>query len=331
MRPLYIGLRGLAGSGKDTVGKMLSFILDHYSLSLQDARIAFKGNYRLYDENRIYVIAFADQLKKICSDIFGVPIDAFYNGNKANAWVCINRDFHYTETRPEEGSIITASDYYSGQKTSVKPMYMSIREIMVYVGTYMLQRNITENIFINIVENKIKRHKSRDLQYVLLTDVRFEHELDYVHEKSGVVINITNDRVTALQNIAELSLNDDDTFDFNITNNGTYDDLFEEVYNLVHENKVFENDVVELETRTNDVDTYLRTMYEDENMKTFQLCTSSHINRMNRSLGEIDMIDPAGGPIIKVGETIAGTDIVPSGITLGYNMKFVIDTVKNRS
>ena len=56
-------------------------------------------------------IAYADQLKEICSSIFGIPVQRFYQ-NKSNAWICINDKFQYTEIKPEEESIVTSEDYY---------------------------------------------------------------------------------------------------------------------------------------------------------------------------------------------------------------------------
>ena len=54
---------------------------------------------------------------------------------------------------------------------------MSLREILVYVGTYVCQESICENIFVNSVQNKIDdRLCSNDtLKYVICTDFKFVH------------------------------------------------------------------------------------------------------------------------------------------------------------
>ena len=104
----------------------------------------------------VMCIAFADQLKTICSSIFGIPVTRFYN-NKSNAWICINKDFHYTEIRPE--NVITCEEYYyncSEYKNSSTRYYLSLRDILVYIGTFVLQQDINKEVFINIVQNTIK-------------------------------------------------------------------------------------------------------------------------------------------------------------------------------
>lgn len=329
MRLLYIGLRGLAGSGKDTVGNFLNYILENYQLSKEECLEDFHNYPKRvfasdYKSKKVFKIAFADQLKSICSTIFNVPVEAFYNGNKSNAWVCINKGFEYTENKPDDDNIITAEDYYSGVRSNSKPLWMSLREIMVYVGTYMLQKDINPKIFVNIVENIIKQeynYNNVDLKYVICTDVRFEHEFDYIHSKFGLVLNIVNDRVsTPLNNIAEKSLDNSNEYDYIITNNGSYDDLFKEIYDLVHNNAEFENITVEPATRSFDANTYFRK-YDDG---LYQLCTNSSINRMVKDFGDIDMIDPAGGPEIRVGEVIPGTYLKVNSIEMDDKMLFWI-------
>ena len=123
--PLYIGIHGFAGSGKDTVTKMIRTILSRNWNSLEECKEHYKSIYvdptisATYDidddmhTNNVYCIAFADQLKTICSAIFGVPTSRFYM-NKNTAWICLNKDFKYTEIPPSgaDDYIVTAEEYY---------------------------------------------------------------------------------------------------------------------------------------------------------------------------------------------------------------------------
>ena len=186
---LYIGLNGLAGSGKDIVAKMIRTILGHWRLSLEDCKKIYKEHY--YDpwisathsevtdnSNNVYCVAFADQLKVICSTIFGIPIKRFYQ-NKSTAWICINKDFQYTEVKPDDSQIMTADEYYSSASTwsnSSQKIWMSLRELLVYVGTYVLQQDINRKIFVNVVHNLIKEQMKQndDLEFVVITDIRFQ-------------------------------------------------------------------------------------------------------------------------------------------------------------
>ena len=101
---LYIGLNGFAGSGKDTVAKMIKTILNYQWPNLETCKTYYNSIYtnptisathNNIEDNTgkpVYCIAFADQLKQICSNIFGIPVERFYQ-NKATAWICINQDF----------------------------------------------------------------------------------------------------------------------------------------------------------------------------------------------------------------------------------------------
>ena len=122
----FIGLNGFAGAGKDTVAKMLKTILGHKWKSLEECKEYYNSIYTNptwtatfhsvnldQDNNRVLCIAYADQLKMICSTIFGIPFERFYM-NKSNAWVCLNDKFQYTEVKPASSYIITADEYYYG-------------------------------------------------------------------------------------------------------------------------------------------------------------------------------------------------------------------------
>lgn len=318
---LYIGLNGYAGSGKDTVAKILQHILSKKNSwkDLEHCKKYYKPNnpknFATFNDDKdlksskVTCIAFADQLKKICATMFGIPVDRFYY-NKGNAWICINKDFEYTETKPMSNYIISAEDYYTGisnYTNSNERYWMSLREILVYVGTYVGQRSINKQIFVNIVNNTINTlaKQNQDLEYVIVTDVRFLHELDFITNHNGITINIERDSVNVLNNIAEHDLDDNEDFDFVIDNNGTYDDLFEQVWNLVYDNPIFLNKTIELDSRDN-TNNYLRLVEHHDKYDTYHLCTEYDVIGVKHVNGDIIMIDPSGGPAIYVDQTIYG-------------------------
>ena len=113
LQQLYIGINGFAGSGKDTVAKMLKIILGSNHSSMEECKQYYKSIYNnplysatfslsgvntdsLFKDYPVMCIAYADQLKYICSAIFGIPVKRFYM-NKSNAWICINKDFQYIQ------------------------------------------------------------------------------------------------------------------------------------------------------------------------------------------------------------------------------------------
>lgn len=337
--PLYIGLNGFAGSGKDTVAKLLSVMLNNkwesfeqfkeYYESISSSRQFATFNHSNIDERECICIAFADQLKHICASMFGIPVERFYL-NKSNAWICINKDFQYTEVQPENDNIITAEDFYSSTNNYLNSSiryYMSLREILVYVGTYMCQKSINKNIFINIVENNIKQKLNRnsDIKYVVITDVRFLHELDYIRNKNGITITITRDDVKQLDNIAEHDLDYEEDYDFSIDNNGTYEDLFRQVWDMVNDNIEFSNITINLTSRDG-TKNYIRLIEDNNNDKVYKLCQEYDVQRVSHSGTNITMIDPSGGPAIYVNSYIEGTGLFVTSIEFCPNRGYLIHT-----
>lgn len=336
---LYIGLNGFAGSGKDTVAKLLSVMLNNkwdsfeqfkeYYETISNNRQLATFNKSNIDERECICIAFADQLKHICASMFGIPVERFYF-NKSNAWICINKDFQYTEVQPDADNIVTAEDFYvsiNNYMNCPNRYYMSLREILVYVGVYLCQKSINKNIFVNIVENTIKQklNRNNDMKYVVFTDVRFLHELDYIRNKNGITITITRDDVKQLNNIAEHDLDFEEDYDFYIDNNGTYEDLFRQVWDMVHDNIEFSNITVNLMSRDG-TQNYLRLIEDNGDNKVYKLCQEYDLHRVSHSGDTIKMIDPSGGPAIYVNSYIEGTDLFVKNIEFCPNRGYLIYT-----
>lgn len=333
---LYIGLHGFAGSGKDTVAKALRLMLSYDWKSYEEFRIkweqeAFKMNYATFgmspEDDTCYCIAFADQLKHICAAMFGIPVDRFYH-NKENAWICITDDFQYTEQQPRSEDLITAEEYYievnSFHDGQLPPKWMSLREVLVYVGTYVCQRVINKQCFINGVANTIKQIQSRNanLKYVICTDVRFFHELDFVKKNHGINIDITRSGIEQLENIAEHDFDNEDVFDYTLSNDGTYDELLRNLWELVHDNKIFANETLQLPSRDG-TKNYLRKVGDNK----YACCFEYQLARISRDAGKIIMLDPTGGPALYVGMNLPGHAPIISSITHDENDGFIIETM----
>lgn len=317
---LYIGLNGFAGAGKDTVAKMLKTILGYDWNTIEECKNYYNQVYTNptwtatfhssdidKDNKKVLCIAYADQLKMICSTIFGIPFERFYM-NKSTAWVCINDKFQYTEIKPNNSQIITADDLYYSYDNYVnnnEKYWISLRDLLVYVGTYVLQERINRNIFINIVRNKIKKYKEEnpELEYIIITDNRFLQEMDYIIENQGITITIFRDQIEQLENVAEHDLDEFDNYDFEINNSGNYDDLFEEVWNMVHQNYEFKNTTIPLQTREN-INNYLRLIGQVEDNFVWKLCTPYNIQKIIKDEDIIKMIDLVGGPTILINDYI---------------------------
>lgn len=347
MKQLFIGIHGFAGSGKDTVTKMIRTILSKNWKSLEECKQYYNSIYldptisATYDVDddkksaRVFCIAFADQLKLICSTIFGIPVKRFYM-NKSTAWVCINKDFKYTEIKPDDNYIVTAEEYYDNfSKYSIDEnrYWLSLRELLVYIGTYVLQQDVNKSIFVNVVNNLCKYEQTHNnmLSYVICTDVRFTHELDYIRKKHGIMIDVVRDSVTQLDNIAEHDLDEETDYDYVINNSGTYDDLFKQVWDMIHNNCEFKNMVLELYTNDN-ADNYLRLIGYDnfDTYVDFKLCYELGLQSINYNEGKIYQVTPICGPTIEIGHVLetSESDIIPTCI-IDNDGDIIIRCVKN--
>lgn len=345
---LYIGLNGYAGSGKDTVAKMMKVILENDTMDLEECKRWYFDhhtnptqsatfNFDNKENSKVLCIAYADQLKQICSNIFGIPLQRFYM-NKSNAWICINDKFQYTEIKPNENNIITSEDFsldlmnYRNPEDEKDKVWMSLREILVYVGTYVLQSSINQSIFVNIVRNKINEEQKHNpnLKYVIVTDNRFNHELQYIKENNGITITISRNSIKQLDNIAEHDLDDIEDYNYTIDNSFGYSELFDNIWNLIHDNLEFSNKTLTLNDREN-VGNYLRLKYTVGDIDTWQLCTSMPIQQLYKSNNEITAINPIGGPILCVGERIDNIDIdlIPLSILFDDNSGYFYMTSKH--
>lgn len=317
----FIGLNGYAGSGKDTLAKALKIMLDNEFDTFDDfltyynehvgygVKHDFKyatGIEKNTNNEKCCCIAFADQLKKICSDLFGIPVDRFYY-NKGNSFVCVNKDFEYTEETPL-GHIVDAEEFYYNNDEithSDEKYYMSLREILVYVGTYLIQQNVNKLTFVNIVNNTIEHigEQNSNLSYVICTDVRFQHEFDYIKKKHGVMINIVRDDVEQLQNVAEHDFDDTDEteFDYVIENNSTYEDMFKQIWDIIHRDVIFYNKTEDLDTRDK-THNYLRLVGIDNKngLINFEVCTEYSLRRISCIKNNIQLIDLQGGPTLQI-------------------------------
>lgn len=322
---LYIGLHGYAGSGKDTVAKMLYCILnfDKWN-SKEEAYNFYVKNYNTLiapyatlnnNDNDKYCtcIAFADKLKELCSVLFGVPLKYFYY-NKSNSWLCINKDFEYTENEPNKDFIITAEDYFYCKDKYLYEQdkyYMSLREILVYVGTYILQYNICKNVFVNSVKNNIKQITNKydnKLSYVICTDVRFLHEYNFIRDNTGIMIDIVRDDVIQNDDIAEHELDemDESDYDFTIYNNSTYEDLFYKIYDIVNSNEVFSNSTINLYSELgNYSNSYIRKIKEIyKDTYEYKLSHETPVMNVSHINGKISFLQLKNGPMLNIGDII---------------------------
>jgi hypothetical protein len=192
---IVVGIHGKARAGKDTLA---NFLIDY-----------FKDNYN----KKFLRLAFADELKNMCKDHFNLTDDQLWGDHK--------------ET-PDKRYYKGISPNNCGLGLSKLPSsYWTAREIMQEMGTFY--RKISYDFWLDKIDNHISTLNERDFQGVIITDVRYKNESEYIKE-NGVLIKIVRDDKAVIHgsdHASEVSLDSlpESYFDIYFENDGDLKDL----------------------------------------------------------------------------------------------------------
>ncbi len=149
---------------------------------------------------------FAQPIKDICKIAFQVPA-ALFDG-------------------PETETVV--------EKHQISP-----RQMMQMVGTDFFRSNIHENFWIQHFEDWVRAQPPSTR--VVVTDIRFQNELDIVHRLGGLVVKIERvdgegrHRDTTDQHVTESGIDDLKHVDVFVHNDGSVQDLWDQVEHVVRQ------------------------------------------------------------------------------------------------
>lgn len=215
---LIFGLAGQKQCGKNTTAKFM--------------RERFEENYPLVFGQQNPVIArpmeyaFADSLKHICRVLFGLTPEQCYGTDSEK-----NQEVARWEIFSEE---IRAK--YKKNKMSA----LSARQILQVFGTDICRRFLYPNIWVDCLLRQIEESKAN---VILITDIRFQNEVEAIQGVGGKVIRIyrdmpdTGDLHASEQELVSIP---DDKFDHVIPKekNTTLDVLRQSVFEIVDQYQV---------------------------------------------------------------------------------------------
>lgn len=166
----------------------------------------------LLSQNDFIRLAFADPIKNICRELFGFSEDQLY-GNKE----VIDE---YWNVTPRTTFQYIGAELFRNQIGNILP-------------------NVGNNFWVCCLERKYDNiiDGNPDAN-VVITDVRYQNELEMIHKKGGIIIKIdrpfleTNDNHESEQYIDQT-----DDFDYCINNDGSIEKLHEQIINIVNELK----------------------------------------------------------------------------------------------
>tara|TARA_R100000479_G_C6306026_1_gene172147 strand:- start:108 stop:680 length:573 start_codon:yes stop_codon:yes gene_type:complete len=171
---MIIGISGKAGSGKDTVGDYL----------VKEGVIDVK-------------IPLAKSLKELCSNIFNIPIENFYDKKDEDTHIKVS-NWLYNNSQLDKERIGTN---------------LTGRELLQYFGTDVV-RSFHSSTWVDLFIEESKKYN-----IVTCTDVRFIDEVEAIQKSGGIVIRLTRNP-SKMSHVSENQLDDYKNFDIVYNNEG---------------------------------------------------------------------------------------------------------------
>lgn len=226
-----IAISGIRNTGKTTTGDMLRFMLStpkflhHYWIYKRFPKLTLKGNW--------LNVSFAGSLKEMLAVLLRVPVEMFENRDfKENVFVDFNDLTFHRRENLKKYQILSDSKFSRKVKEmsiDVRANLLSIRQLLQYWGTEICRTYLGENIW------TVATIKNADTHNLIISDVRFKNEADFIRKNNGVIVYI--DRPGCLvgahkseQECFELYQNGQ--VDYVIHNDGSLKDLFNKIKKL---------------------------------------------------------------------------------------------------
>ena len=264
---MIIGISGKIGAGKDTVGKIIQYLLWTKSNLTEKDIITLDSsgqvNHNVTIQSGFEIKKFADKLKNIVCILLSCTKEQLEDrefkekelGKEWWYWRVSNKH----ELLPYLGNEKYFQDKYLIKKCLIK---LTPRLLLQLLGTDCGRNIIHPNIWVNAlfadyihmdytdVEDGIKYTVLEESKWII-TDLRFPNEAKAIKDRGGIVIRVNrplgphnlkhNDDGTTDFNgslhPSETAL-DDWTFDYVIDNNGTIEELISNVKNLLEKWKI---------------------------------------------------------------------------------------------
>lgn len=102
----------------------------------------------------------------------------------------------------------------------------TIRELLQLIGTKL--RDIDPDIWIKALDKDTRGYSD-----VMITDVRFLNEAEYIKSKGGLLVRINRPNLEEDQHISETELDNYSNWDYVIKNDGTMEDLVHKVNQMI--------------------------------------------------------------------------------------------------
>jgi hypothetical protein len=227
---MILGISGRKQAGKNTTANILhgiilkeqGFVEDWNIDALGHLNILDEGGWGYFDVTRkdpafvswadnvmwpfVKLYSFADELKRICIELFDIPFECVYGTDEQKNQV---QEHLLWENMP---GVITCPELWDHMHPDGESEYgltyhaagpMTAREFMQFLGTDVM-RKMYEPIWVNSCIKKIQREQSA---LAIIADVRFPNEAKAIEQAGGFVARLTR-QVFEDNHSSEVALDD---------------------------------------------------------------------------------------------------------------------------
>jgi ABC-type oligopeptide transport system ATPase subunit len=217
-----IGIVGSAGSGKDTVGRIIQYHLcSKGTLSLEEILEDYENHeWWLEDGSNWEIKKFAGKLKMIASILTGVPFEYF------------EKSEYKEKELPDEWKYRAPYVFTDKIKNDFKAVRfdeknMTIRMFLQKLGTEGLRDGLHKNVWVNALFADFDEECNW-----IITDCRFLNEAEEIKRKGGILLKIDRPEKifsdSTYQHQSETEMSKIVT-DYQIVNEGSLQDLSDKV------------------------------------------------------------------------------------------------------
>ena len=258
-----ISLSGRMNVGKDTVGKIWQIIDGSPHFNTQGVMQFLNKPY----DSRFEIKKFADKLKDMVCMLIGCTREQLEDREFKEKE--LGEEWWYTYGKIGNKDILVPyldmdKEFKNNSNSFIEKL--TPRLLLQLLGTECGRNIIHPNIWVNALMSEYKLYKEtkpfvnstlKDEEYPnwIITDTRFPNELKAVKDRGGITIRVDRPRIVGIRHTlkdgtykdeiikeheSETAL-DDATFDYYINNNGSLEELIEEVvkiYQDVKKNKL---------------------------------------------------------------------------------------------
>jgi len=194
---MIIGISGYAGSGKDTVGKIIQYLMggkeDPLAFSIEAAiQKPEEYDWILEESSNWEIRKFADKLKDIAAHLLGIDQELFED-----------QDFKRTPLPVE---------WWTPCDEGLQPM--TVREFLQKLGTDAMRNGLHDNVWVNA----LMADYYKDEDDWIITDTRFENEAKAIKDAGGIIIRVERPGCKPVNNHPSETSLDKWNFDYKIAN-----------------------------------------------------------------------------------------------------------------